>query len=302
MSDSIPRNRHPDFDKVQASRPRPSDRPFTYTQTALPSWTFGSGANTSSSSSSSSSSPPSASTPPGHISIDPHSPSRSSLLNYKLLTSAITPRPVALLSTLSPPPDSLPNLAPFSYFNLMSHDPPIFVIGFASPLSRPKDSLRNLLHTREAVINIISDTFIEAANATSVDCPPDVSEWPISGLTPLWDCQDVQPPRVKEAVFSIEVRVDSVREWESRRVPGQKTGVMVVLEGVRFWAREDGINEEGSMMDPAVLRPIGRMGGITYSRTNEGFELRRPNFEDDIGGHAGMEEIRAKSSQSARGA
>ncbi|KAG5988350.1 hypothetical protein E4U43_004780 [Claviceps pusilla] len=305
MSDSINRNPHPDFEKVQASRPRPSGTAFRYTQTALPSWTFGSGANTTISSSSSSSSNNDnndnndKTTAKKHISINPHDPSRPPSLNYKLLISAITPRPIALLSTVSPSPECLPNLAPFSYFNVMSHDPPIFVIGFATPLCRPKDSLRNLVHTREAVINIISEPFIEAANATSVDSPPDVSEWEVSGLTPLWDCEEVQPPRVKEAVFSVEVKVESMREWESRTVPGRKTGVMVVLEGVRFWAREDGLNEERSMIDPAVLQPIGRLGGITYSRTNEAFELPRPKFEEDIGGQAGLDAIRGQK-QSGR--
>ncbi|KAG6003650.1 hypothetical protein E4U21_001811 [Claviceps maximensis] len=289
MSDSTKRNPHPDFEKVEASRPRPRSPGFTYTQTRQPSWKFGSGANTATTTS--------GKDDPGHISIDPHDPSRLSNLNYKLLISAIVPRPIALLSTVSPAPESHTNLAPFSYFNLVSHDPPIFVIGFSfsTPLARPKDSLRNLIDTGEAVINIIGESFVEAANATSVDAPPGVSEWDVSGLTPLWDCELVRPPRVKEAVFSVEVRVESVREWESRRLPGEKTGAMVVLEGVRFWAREDGINEERSLIDPAVLKPIGRLGGITYARTNEGFELPRPKFEDDIGGQAGMDKIRAKN-------
>ncbi|KAG6142270.1 hypothetical protein E4U28_002731 [Claviceps purpurea] len=73
---------------------------------------------------------------------------------------------------------------------------------------------------------------------------------------------------------------------------------MVVLEGVRFWVRGDGIDEERSMVDPAILQPIGRMGGITYSRTNEAFELPRPKFEDDIGGQAGLEKIKSQAGRS----
>lgn len=174
---------------------------------------------------------------------------------------------------------------------MMSHDPPILVIGFACPVSRAKDSLRNLLDTSEGVINIISDPFVEAANSTSIDAPFGVSEWDISGLTAVHDCEVVRPARVKEAVFSIEVKVESVREWESR-TSGEKTGTMVVLEGVRFWAREDAINSDRSLIDPAVLRPIGRLGGITYSRTNEGFELTRPKFDEDLGGQAGLDKIK----------
>lgn len=124
----------------------------------------------------------------------------------------------------------------------------MFVIGFSSAA---KDSYRNLVDTGEGVINMISDTYIEAANSTSVDAPFGVSEWDVCGLTPVRDCEVVKPARVREAVFSVEVRVESVREWESR-VSGEKTGVMVVLEGVWFWAREDGINEERNLIDPAV--------------------------------------------------
>ncbi|GAB0134720.1 hypothetical protein EsDP_00003078 [Epichloe bromicola] len=285
MSDRINRNPHPDFNKVQASRPAPSNPPFTYTQTASPTWSFGSGANTSP--------PPPPSPPPRHVPIDPAHPDRPAALNYKLLISAIVPRPIALLSTLSRD-GAAANLAPFSYFSMMSHDPPILVIGFASPVDRAKDSLRNLLDTGEGVVNIISDHFVEAANSTSIDAPFGVSEWDIGGLTAVHDCEVVSPARVGEAVFSIEVKVESVREWESR-TSGDKTGTMVVLEGVRFWAREDAIDSDRSLIDPAVLRPIGRLGGITYSRTNEGFELTRPKFDEDLGGRAGLDKIKKKS-------
>ncbi|KAK2608803.1 hypothetical protein QQS21_002660 [Conoideocrella luteorostrata] len=280
MSDSIQRNPHPDFQKVQASRTRPSNPPFTYTQTASPSWTFGAGANSTPSS------------PKAHIPINPYSQDRPAALNYKLLISAIVPRPVAFLSTVSS--DGRPNLAPFSYFNMMNHDPPIFVIGFASPVSEAKDSLKNLLDTKEGVINIISDDYVEAANSTSINAPFGISEWDVSGLTPVrgeGGSQDVKAPRVKEAVFSVEVKLDMVKEWESRQT-GRKTGTMVVLEGLRFWVREDAINEDRSLVDPAVLRPIGRLGGITYSRTNEGFELLRPKFEEDLGGEVGLKKIK----------
>ena len=66
-------------------------------------------------------------------------------------------------------------------------------------------------------------------------------------------------------------------------MPGKKTGVMAVIEGVRFWAREDAVNEERSALDPNVLRPMSRLGGITYGRTIEGFEILRPDFKDSEG-------------------
>jgi flavin reductase (DIM6/NTAB) family NADH-FMN oxidoreductase RutF len=242
---SIQRNPHPDFKQVEASRP-PFDTTstLTYTQTPDPTWAFGSGAN--------STSPPEDASK-AHIPIDPYAPGRPAGFNYKLLISAIIPRPIAFLSTRSAD-GSITNLAPFSYFQLIGHDPPLFIIGFASALeaSRAKDSLRNLHERGECVLNIISESFVEAANSTSINAPYGVSEWDVSGLTPAYDCETVGCARVKEAVFAIEGKLESVREFESRSTPGKTSATLAVIEGTRFWAREDAINEERNIIDPKV--------------------------------------------------
>lgn len=243
----IKRNPHPDFKAVEASR-RPWDRDaiFQYTQTPAPSWAFGSGANDL---------PRPAD--PKHVTIDPHAEGRAPVNNYKLLISAVVPRPIAFVSTASRD-GATTNLAPFSYFQVVNHDPPLFVIGFASSLeaaAAAKHTLHHLHETGECTINIISEGFIEAANSTSVDAPYGVSEWAVSGLTPGYDCETVRPARVKEAVFSIEGKLESVREFESRSRPGKMSGTMAVVEGTRFWVREDAINEERNLIDPAVSPP-----------------------------------------------
>lgn len=81
----------------------------------------------------------------------------------------------------------------------------------------------------------------------------------------------------------------STQEFESKVTPGRKTGVLAIVEGVRFWVREDAINEERNVIDPGVLRPMSRLGGIMYGRTVEGVELLRPDFgekerEGEVGG------------------
>lgn len=248
---SIQRNPHPDFKKVEASRPpfNPSTT-FTYTQTPDPNWQFGTGAN--------SNHPPSDTTTKKHIPIDPYAANRPAGFNYKLLISAIVPRPIAFLSTRSAD-GSTTNLAPFSYFQMIGHDPPLFVIGFASALEagRAKDSLRNLHERGECVINMISEGFVEAANSTSVNAPYGVSEWAVSGLTPVYDCETVGCARVQEAVFAVEGKLESVREFESRATPGKVTSTLAVIEGTRFWAREDAVNEERNIIDPKVSEPDG---------------------------------------------
>ncbi|KAF6838791.1 nitrilotriacetate monooxygenase component b [Colletotrichum plurivorum] len=273
-------NPHPDFKSVESSRP-PFDPALEirYTKTIDPDWKYGSGANALGRSD----------TP--HVAIDPHEEGRPAGFNYKLLISSIVPRPIAFLSTRSSD-GTVENLAPFSYFNMVNHDPPLFVVGFAASVQKPKDSLRNLLESKECVINIISEGFLEAANATSVNAPYGVSEWDVSGLTPVYDCKHVKAARVKEAIFSVEGTLDMFKEYDSRATAGKKSGVVAIIEGRNFWVREDAINKQRNMVDPAVLRPVSRLGGITYGRTTEVYELPRADWEANIGGEEGFEKIK----------
>jgi len=117
-------------------------------------------------------------------------------------------------------------------------------------------------------------------NSTSINAPFGVSEWALSGLTPA-PCLHVKASRVKESIFSVECKLVDTKHFESRATPGRKTGVMAILEGVQFWAREDAINDDRNILDPAVLRPVTRLGGITYARILDGIELPRPDYEGE---------------------
>lgn len=235
----VKRNPHPDFKKVEASRPHfNTSSQWHFTQTPKPDWKPGSGANNPSHKDKQ------------HREIDPYASGRPANHNYKMLISGIVPRPVGFVSTISDDGETT-NLAPFSYFNVIAHDPPLFILGFAGGFTRPKDTLTNLVATKECTLNIISEDFIEAANYTSINAPEGVSEWAFSGLTPA-KSKIVKPDRVAESVFSIEAKLVETREWESRVVPGKKTSVLGIVEGVRFWVREDAIDEEGVLIDPAV--------------------------------------------------
>lgn len=265
----IQRNPHGDFSKVQDSRPDwDHAKEWTYSKTANPNWQYGSGANDKSN------------IDKKHVCIDPSAEGREPRLNYKLLISAIIPRPIGFLSTRSKDGSST-NLAPFSYTQMFNHDPPVFGVGFSGGLDKAKDSLKNLKDSEECVINIISEHFIEAANACAIDLPYGVSEWSATGLTPA-ECTVVKASRVKESVFAVEGKLISLQEFESKVTPGKKTGVLALIEGVRFWAREDAINEDHSLIDPNVLKPIARLGGITYARVQEGFEIPRPVMKEEI--------------------
>ena len=235
----IKRNPHGDFKAVEASRPPfNTSSKWHYTQTVAPSWKPGDGANDKSN------------LHIPHRKIDPYEEGRAAVSNYKLLISGIVPRPVGFVSTISAD-EKTTNLAPFSYFSVISHDPPLFTLGFSGGYNRPKDTLNNLLAQKECTLNIISEDYIEAANYTSINAPEGVSEWPFSGLTPAKSTV-VRPDRVQESVFSVEAKLLETREWESRVTPGKKTGVLAIVEGVRFWVREDAVDESGVLIDPAV--------------------------------------------------
>lgn len=187
----------------------------------------------------------------------------------KLLVGVILPRPIAFVSTISL--DGVANLAPFSFFTAVCPRPP--VICFCNSI-RPrdgskKDTLRNVEATGEFVVNVVSEDFAQQMVACSGDYPPDVSEFDISGLTPI-PSDLVKPPRVKESRVQMECRLLQVVTVSTE--PGG--GSLVMGEVLRFHV-DDSVIDNGTV-NPDKLRPIGRMGGITYVRTTDRFTMTRP--------------------------
>jgi flavin reductase (DIM6/NTAB) family NADH-FMN oxidoreductase RutF len=188
---------------------------------------------------------------------------------YKLMIGAIVPRPIALVSTVDEA--NVRNLAPFSYFTACSANPPVIVF---CPILRPappraKDTLRNIVATREFVVNIVSEEFAARMNATAAQVPPEVDEFELSGLTPI-PSELIKPARVAESHVHMECRLRQVVEVSDQ--PGG--GSLVLGEVLRFHVREDFI--ENFRIDPDKLHAIGRMAGSTYTRTTDRFDLERP--------------------------
>ncbi|KAH9830591.1 uncharacterized protein C8Q71DRAFT_862343 [Rhodofomes roseus] len=195
---------------------------------------------------------------------------------YQLMISGIVPRPIAFVSTVSE--SGVENLAPFSWFNMVSHYPPLVSISCSDGPQRLKDTAGNIKATKAFTVNIISEPFVEAANVTSVDAPEGVSEWPISGLTKEKSIH-VKPPRVKESAFSMECELFQtidVADPES----GAHTTTLILGHVKYIHVRKDILNERGNV-DPAKLKPVGRMGDISYSRVGEGFRIARPVWANE---------------------
>ena len=190
---------------------------------------------------------------------------------YKLLIGAIVPRPIAFVSTISLA--GVRNLAPFSFFTACSANPP--VICFA-PMVRAsdgqqKDTLNNVQETGEFVVNIVSEDFVEKMNICSAEFPPEIDEWDKSGLTPVVS-ECVKPSRVGESRFHMECKLVEIVSVSRQPLGGN----LVLGEVVRFHVADDLF--EDYRIDPDKLRAIGRMGGPTYARTMDRFDLLRPKF------------------------
>jgi flavin reductase (DIM6/NTAB) family NADH-FMN oxidoreductase RutF len=188
---------------------------------------------------------------------------------YKLLIGAIVPRPIAFVSSLNP--DGRRNLAPFSFFTVASVNPPVLCF---APLLRgtgggSKDTLRNIENTREFVVNIVSEAFAGPMNACSGDYPPEVDEFAISKLTPL-ESEAVTPPRVAESPVQMECKLLQVVRFGTEPLSGS----LVLGQMVRMHVNDNVLT--AGKIDPDKLRAIGRMGGPTYARTTDRFDLQRP--------------------------
>ena len=190
---------------------------------------------------------------------------------YKLMIGSITPRPIALVSSVSEA--GIFNLAPYSFFTGVSANPP--AIGF-SPLITQKDKTRdsrnNIEETKEFGVNIVSENLVDRMNVASSDVPPEVDEFPLSQLTPK-RASIISFPLVKESRINMECRLIEIVE-ESNKLLG---GAFIIGEVVCFHIDDEVI--DNFKIDPNKLDTVGRMGGSSYTRTRDRFELARPDIK-----------------------
>ena len=188
---------------------------------------------------------------------------------YKLLIGSVVPRPIAFVSTMSR--EGALNLAPFSFFTVASANPPVlcFSASRRTGAEPRKDTLRNILDTKEFVVNIVSEDFAGKMNLTSGEYPAGVDEFEVSGLTPT-PSDLVKPPRVLESRVNYECRLYLTLEIGA--LPAG--GALVLGEVVRIHV--DDAYFHNFRIDPDELKAIGRMGGSLYTRTRDRFEMIRP--------------------------
>jgi flavin reductase (DIM6/NTAB) family NADH-FMN oxidoreductase RutF len=191
---------------------------------------------------------------------------------YHLLTALIVPRPIGWVSTVSL--SGAKNLAPFGYYNMCSHTPPVLHI---TDTGSHTDTLRNIRETGEFVCNVVSYDLVEAMNYTAIPFPPDIDEFEWAGLTST-NSAVVRPPRVAEARAALECRL---RQF----VPiGEDT--MVLGDIVHVHVSRTVI--ENGRVEVELLKPVCRFSGNRYSEFTRMYKLPRPSWEevDSLGEHA----------------
>lgn len=192
---------------------------------------------------------------------------------YKLLSAVVTPRPIAWVSTRAT--DGTPNLAPYSFFNVVCGTPPtlLFCPSYRDT-PHPKDTLTNIQNTGEFVVNLVTTATVEAMNVTAVEVAPEVNEFERANLTQL-PSKLVNVPRVKESPVNLECKLQQIIP-----VSEQTGGAYIVIGTVVYVHVDDDIYDaERGYIDFDAYDVVGRMGGASYTRTRDRFDLTRPPSE-----------------------
>ena len=191
---------------------------------------------------------------------------------HHYLLGAIGPRPIAFASTIDV--NGQANLAPFSFFNVFSANPPILIFSPARSgrTNTTKDTYNNVKAHPEVVINVVNFDIVEQMSLASSPYPAGESEFVKSGLTPI-PSDLVKPFRVKESPVQFECKVNQVIELGTEGGAGN----LIICEVVKFHIDESYL-DENQLIDQQKIDLVARMGGNWYCRANEHamFELEKP--------------------------
>ncbi|MBM7564125.1 flavin reductase family protein [Paenibacillus sacheonensis] len=203
------------------------------------------------------------------IAIDPSS--RSERDNYKFMTGSIIPRPIAWVTTMSPA--GIVNAAPFSYFNIVTSNPPMISVSVQRKNGAMKDTARNAEALGEFVVQIADEHNVESVNRTAANLGPEESEADTFGLA-LAQSEVVRVPGLADAAVRMECSVERILTLGGTA----DTPACDLLIGriVRFHIDERIYDERGHV-DAEGLRPVSRLAGNNYAKLGGTFELDRPS-------------------------
>jgi flavin reductase (DIM6/NTAB) family NADH-FMN oxidoreductase RutF len=192
---------------------------------------------------------------------------------YRLVVGCVAPRPIAWITSVNE--DGLVNAAPFSSYNYVATSPPMLAVNIAARATggSTKDTARNILRSREFVVNVATEHNMELMHQSAQEFGPDVSEVEVLGI-PLLASRHVKPPRIAISPVQMECRLDQVI------VLGRGINTLYIGEVVAFHLSGDVY--DGTRIDTARMRPIARLGGPFYAGLGEIFH--RPMLQKPPGG------------------
>jgi flavin reductase (DIM6/NTAB) family NADH-FMN oxidoreductase RutF len=182
---------------------------------------------------------------------------------YRLLLDVVVPRPIAFVSTVGA--GGRFNVAPFSFFNMITGRPPLLGVSIGRRGEGIKDTLRNVRAGGDFVVNVVDEALHARAVHASGEWPEEVDEFELTGLTPAPSVA-VRAPRVAESPVNLECALRQVIELGAAH--------LVVGQVVRIHVRE-GLLREGRV-PPLELKPVGRLGGDAYALVRQVVEIPRP--------------------------
>lgn len=173
--------------------------------------------------------------------------------NNRLIHTAVTPRPIAWISTIDM--DGNENLAPFSSYNYVGSSQPVVLFNSPNEASgRMKDTARNALETEEFAVNVVTEPFLEQMDDTSASLPPEESEFDFADINRA-ECQTIAAPRVAGAAVTMECTLyDSIEVYEK----------LMILGDVQYYHVADDALSNGKI-DSRNITTIGRLGGPYYT-------------------------------------
>lgn len=199
-------------------------------------------------------------------SIDPNANTERD--NYKLLIGSIVPRPIAFVTSVSD--SGVINGAPFSYFNVVSSNPPMISLAIQRSEGGKKDTARNIYANKEFVVHIVDEQNVEQVNETAASLPPDESEIELAKLTPVASTK-IAVPGVQEAKIRMECKLEHTVELGN---PASPSTDLLIGEIVQFHI-DDGLYKDGRI-DPRGLAAVSRLAGANYATIGDIFEMERP--------------------------
>ena len=198
--------------------------------------------------------------------FDPQNLEQSAI--YKLLTGAVIPRPIGWISSISE--DGILNLAPFSFFNAVGDDPPHVMFSTVRGNDTNKDTLNNVLATKQFVVNMVTEELVEQMNMTSQPIPSNQSEFDVANLTPIASIK-IKPPRVKESPITMECELVHHYTLENHKTGG----ATIIIGRIVMFHVDESVLLDNYKINLETYKPVARLAGSNYSKLGEIFSIKR---------------------------